>query len=99
MNVVGHCPRCGSPIWSPTEWASDGVAMYPPTYRSCDCFALPLVTYVPVQPAYQHARPHLHALGQPCLTGCPPPERSTVWVSEGNNTYTSTDNITLNWTT
>ena len=33
--IIGHCPRCGSPIWSPTIW--HGV-IPPPAQHSCDCF-------------------------------------------------------------
>jgi hypothetical protein len=34
--VVGHCPKCGSPIHAPTIW--HGTTPPPSTY-SCLCFA------------------------------------------------------------
>lgn len=35
MTIVGACPRCGSPIWSPLVW--HGVCP-PPATPSCSCF-------------------------------------------------------------
>jgi hypothetical protein len=34
--VVGHCAKCGSPIYAPTMWM--GVTP-PPSTPSCACFA------------------------------------------------------------
>lgn len=34
-SVVGHCPKCGAPIYVPGVWM--GVNPPPNTY-SCDCF-------------------------------------------------------------
>lgn len=32
--IVGHCPACGAPIWSP---ANPNPHQPPPIMRSCDC--------------------------------------------------------------
>ena len=32
---VGHCPKCGAPMYSPLVWM--GVTP-PPVYRTCNCF-------------------------------------------------------------
>lgn len=34
MTIVGHCPVCGAPIYSPTVW--HGINPPPPTY-TCYC--------------------------------------------------------------
>lgn len=34
--VVGHCPRCGAPIYTPQMWM--GITP-PPSEYSCDCFS------------------------------------------------------------
>ena len=33
--IVGSCPQCGSPIYSPSIWYEASVA--PPTYCTCEC--------------------------------------------------------------
>lgn len=33
--IVGYCPRCGAPIYSPTTWMS----ILPPALTSCACFS------------------------------------------------------------
>lgn len=32
--VVGHCPRCGAPIYAPAAWHGTGP---PPSNPSCGC--------------------------------------------------------------
>jgi hypothetical protein len=34
FTTVGHCPKCGAPIYSPTIW--HGITPPPVTY-TCDC--------------------------------------------------------------
>jgi hypothetical protein len=34
--IVGHCPKCGAPIYAPTVW--HGITPPPSTY-SCSCFS------------------------------------------------------------
>ena len=36
FTVVGYCPRCGAPIYSPSSWAG---TLPSPSYHSCNCFA------------------------------------------------------------
>ncbi len=36
MNIVGHCPHCGAPIYSPASWAS-GTSLPPSIHFTCDC--------------------------------------------------------------
>lgn len=33
--IVGHCPKCGSPIYAPSSWLA---VIPPPSYPSCNCF-------------------------------------------------------------
>jgi len=40
--IVGYCPRCGAPIYSPLVWY--GVTP-PPVIRSCTCFGRGIVDY------------------------------------------------------
>jgi len=39
-HVVGHCPRCGAPIWGKSAYDGTGENMYPcpKIERSCTCF-------------------------------------------------------------
>jgi hypothetical protein len=34
--VVGHCPKCGAPVYSPSSWSS---VLPPPSTPSCTCSA------------------------------------------------------------
>jgi len=33
--LIGYCPRCGAPMYSPSEWY--GVTP-PPIIKTCNCF-------------------------------------------------------------
>ena len=32
--IVGHCPKCGAPVYAPDIWAS---TLPPPSTPSCNC--------------------------------------------------------------
>jgi len=34
FTVIGHCPKCGAPIYAPTSWSG---TTPPSTYYSCTC--------------------------------------------------------------
>ncbi len=34
-NIVGHCPKCGAPIYTPSNWMS---ITPPPNTYSCSCY-------------------------------------------------------------
>lgn len=38
-NIVGHCPKCGAPIYSPSVWHS---ITPPPVVYTCSC--IPVVS-------------------------------------------------------
>ena len=38
---VGHCPKCGAPIYSPMEWHG---TVPPPAMYTCVCFQVRIVT-------------------------------------------------------
>ena len=38
MTIVGHCPKCGAPIYTETVW--HGITP-PPNYYSCACVPQP----------------------------------------------------------
>ena len=37
MTIVGHCPKCGAPVYAPIAWWS---VTPPPSYPSCYCGAM-----------------------------------------------------------
>ena len=39
-HVVGHCPRCGAPIWGKSDYEAKSEHLYPRPRieRSCACF-------------------------------------------------------------
>lgn len=41
--IVGHCPKCGAPIYVPTIW--HGITA-PPNEYSCDCIKRPRYEFV-----------------------------------------------------
>lgn len=38
--VTGHCPKCGSPIYSPMVWHA---VIPPPATPSCNCLPRPTI--------------------------------------------------------
>jgi hypothetical protein len=40
--VVGHCPKCGAPIYAPSVWM--GITPPPPQY-SCSCVPQPKTAF------------------------------------------------------
>ncbi len=35
MDIIGHCPKCGAPIYGPKQWLSDKGT--PPVQYTCTC--------------------------------------------------------------